>query len=278
MRTGYWGRGELISARRGWYSRRDSISVELVDKLCATYLHDWQYRSGNLKHSIHSPCVSTGRWSLALPSTRECAQTKRAEEVVVEMSLPAQAGRPRDEALTERVLSEVATHILSDGLPALRIEAIAQRAKTTKPAIYRRWPKRSDLILDAIERIYAVGELPDTGNLHGDLAAYVNYQPIVGGADGATLQNFAYTVLSPEVLPGFIARFGKARRELGAQILMHWVGQGALPKNLDADLVLDSLLGVLVFRNLLLGKPVTPAEYDQLVGSLISNPPVKAGA
>ncbi|KUF07084.1 hypothetical protein AUL38_01925 [Leucobacter sp. G161] len=176
------------------------------------------------------------------------------------------------------MLSEVATHILSDGLPALRIEAIAQRAKTTKPAIYRRWPKRSDLILDAIERIYAVGDLPDTGNLHGDLAAYVNYQPIVGGADGATLQNFAYTVLSPEVLPGFIARFGQARRELGAQILMHWVGQGALPKNLDADLVLDSLLGVLVFRNLLLGKPVTPAEYDQLVGSLISNPPVKAGA
>ncbi len=203
---------------------------------------------------------------------------KHAEEVVVEMSLPAQAGRPRDEALTERVLSEVATHILSDGLPALRIEAIAQRAKTTKPAIYRRWPKRADLILDAIERIYAVGELPDTGDLHGDLAAYVNYQPVVGGADGATLQNFAYTVLSPEVLPGFIARFGKARRELGAEILTHWVERGALPRNLDVDLVLDSVLGVLVFRNLLLGKPVSPAEYDQLLGSLILNPPVTTRA
>lgn len=192
------------------------------------------------------------------------------------MSLPLPAGRPRDGELTERVLTEVVDHILREGLPAFRIETIAQRALTTKPAIYRRWPNRIDLILDAIDRILSGGTVPDTGDLLTDLQEYAaltpygNEQPL----DSGSARNFFCTVLNPEVLPRFMDRFGHERREVGLRVLDNWVSRGVLPEDLDGTLFLDTLLGVTVYRSLMTGETVPPEQYEQLLVALVDHPPV----
>jgi AcrR family transcriptional regulator len=56
------------------------------------------------------------------------------------------------------------------GYDALTIEAVAERAQTGKASIYRRWPNKFELSLDAIEtHLPSVGTVPDTGTVRGDL-------------------------------------------------------------------------------------------------------------
>jgi AcrR family transcriptional regulator len=50
------------------------------------------------------------------------------------------------------------------------MEAVAARAGTSKPVIYRRWSNRAELVLAAWRRqVPAVVEVPDTGALRSDL-------------------------------------------------------------------------------------------------------------
>lgn len=57
------------------------------------------------------------------------------------------------------------------GYTRFTIEAVAARAETSKPVIYRRWPNRAELVLAAWEHSAPIPprELPDTGSLRADL-------------------------------------------------------------------------------------------------------------
>ncbi|MEB4615366.1 TetR-like C-terminal domain-containing protein [Leucobacter sp. M11] len=191
------------------------------------------------------------------------------------MSSPIPTGRPRDTELTERVLTEVAKHILGEGLPSFRIETIAQRALTTKPAIYRRWPNRADLILDSIGRILPQQSPPSSGDLLTDLKHYV--VPIQASdthaGDATATKNLICAVVNPEILPSYMERFGNDRRRVGMELLQHWIEQGALPADLDRGLFLDALLGLTMHRSLIGGGLVHDAEYDALLGALRAAPP-----
>jgi len=55
------------------------------------------------------------------------------------------------------------------GYAGLSVDAIAQRAGTSKPAIYRRWPSKAHLVHEAVFPLSDATELPDTGSLAGDV-------------------------------------------------------------------------------------------------------------
>src|SRR5262249_15200271 len=59
------------------------------------------------------------------------------------------------------------------GYPGLLVSAIAERAGTSKPAIYRRWPSKAHLVHDAVFPISAATAIPDTGSLPEDLREMV---------------------------------------------------------------------------------------------------------
>lgn len=60
--------------------------------------------------------------------------------------------------------------LASQGYDALTIERVADRAQTGKASIYRRWPNKLELALDAIEtHMPSMGVTPDTGSVRGDL-------------------------------------------------------------------------------------------------------------
>src|ERR1700759_3055102 len=82
----------------------------------------------------------------------------------------APRGRPRSEKAQNAVL-EVATDLLLDqGLPAVSMDAIAARAGVSKATIYRWWPTKESLALDALFHDWAgVPAVNDTGSLRSDL-------------------------------------------------------------------------------------------------------------
>ncbi len=82
-------------------------------------------------------------------------------------------GRPRDPRIDAAVLRATVELLAETGYSGLLVAAIAQRAGTSKPAIYRRWPSKAHLVHEAVFPIGAATALPDTGSLPDDLREMV---------------------------------------------------------------------------------------------------------
>jgi AcrR family transcriptional regulator len=82
-------------------------------------------------------------------------------------------GRPRDPRIDAAVLRATVALLAETGYPGLLVSAIAERAGTSKPAIYRRWPSKAHLVHEAVFPIGAATAIPDTGSLPEDLREMV---------------------------------------------------------------------------------------------------------
>ncbi|MCV7378161.1 TetR family transcriptional regulator [Mycobacterium alsense] len=82
-------------------------------------------------------------------------------------------GRPRDPRIDGAVLRATVELLAETGYSGLSVAAIAARAGTSKPAIYRRWPGKAHLVHEAVFPIGAATEIPDTGSLPEDLREMV---------------------------------------------------------------------------------------------------------
>lgn len=72
-------------------------------------------------------------------------------------------GRPRNPRIDAAVLSATVEMLAETGYPGLLVSAIAERAGTSKPAIYRRWPSKAHLVHEAVFPIGAGTAIPDGG-------------------------------------------------------------------------------------------------------------------
>jgi AcrR family transcriptional regulator len=82
-------------------------------------------------------------------------------------------GRPRDKRIDGAVLTATVALLAETGYAELSMDAIARRAGTSKPAIYRRWPGKAHLVHEAVFPITEATALPDTGSLAGDVREMV---------------------------------------------------------------------------------------------------------
>jgi AcrR family transcriptional regulator len=82
-------------------------------------------------------------------------------------------GRPRDPRIDSAVLRSTVELLGETGYAELSVDAIARRAGTSKPAIYRRWPSKAHLVHEAVFPIDDAMSLPDTGSLAGDVREMV---------------------------------------------------------------------------------------------------------
>jgi AcrR family transcriptional regulator len=106
-------------------------------------------------------------------------------------------GRPRDRRIDRAVLDATAELLVEVGYAELTIAAVAERARTTKPAIYRRWTGKAQLVHEAAfpsdaDRV----QVPATGSLESDLRAMVR----------ACVEVFAHPV-ARAAIPGLVAEF-----------------------------------------------------------------------
>jgi AcrR family transcriptional regulator len=78
--------------------------------------------------------------------------------------------RRRGDALVDAILDAAMSELATHGYDALSIERVAEIAQTGKASIYRRWPTKLELALDAVEaHMPSLGVTPDTGSVRGDL-------------------------------------------------------------------------------------------------------------
>ena len=87
--------------------------------------------------------------------------------------MTTEIGRPRDKRIDGAVLSATVELLGETGYAELTVDAIARRAGTSKPAIYRRWPGKAHVVHEAVFPLSSATELPDTGSLPGDVREMV---------------------------------------------------------------------------------------------------------
>jgi len=73
-------------------------------------------------------------------------------------------------AHTRAVVLEATVAILADsGFERLTVEAVAERSGVARSTIYRNWPERSQLLIDAFKSMCAFPEIPDLGSMEAEL-------------------------------------------------------------------------------------------------------------
>ncbi|MFI6498373.1 TetR/AcrR family transcriptional regulator [Nonomuraea typhae] len=80
--------------------------------------------------------------------------------------------RRRGAALHAAILQATLDELAEVGYAKLTMERVAERARTGKASLYRRWPTRIELVVAAVYSIMpTVSDAPDTGSLRGDMLA-----------------------------------------------------------------------------------------------------------
>jgi AcrR family transcriptional regulator len=195
--------------------------------------------------------------------------------VVVRLSDPpprgARVGRPRDPQIEPAVLEATLTVLGESGYGRLTLEEVARRAGTTKPAIYRRWSGRQELVLAALAARLGDLRAPDTGCTLCDLdeslklfvAAFRRMPPDVIGP------LFADCAGDRELRAGFMRTLFEPPRAAVKETLDRAYARGDLRDGVDRELVLD-LIGSFVHYRALFGHAHTSAaEIERAVEALL---------
>ena len=80
--------------------------------------------------------------------------------------------RPRSDEARRKALEATRDLIVDNGVINLTIEDVAARSGVAKTTIYRHWPERTSLIVDAVNAMFEHLRTPDTGSLRGDLESF----------------------------------------------------------------------------------------------------------
>jgi AcrR family transcriptional regulator len=98
---------------------------------------------------------------------------------------PRGRGRPRDEAIDERVLAATLALLAEEGYAATTMTAVARRAGVGTPALYRRWSSRTELVENAVFPGFPDLVVEPTGDLRADVQRYVDAYCAVFAAPAA---------------------------------------------------------------------------------------------
>jgi AcrR family transcriptional regulator len=163
-------------------------------------------------------------------------------------------GRPRSEQARQAILYSTLKLLQHTGFPDLTIEAIAAEAGVGKTTVYRWWPTKGALVVDAFASSaeHAL-HFPDTGSVYRDMSLQMNqFLGILRTRRGRIVAALLGAGQSdPELLEAFRDRFLRPRRQEAYKTLRRGIERGELPKRLDLDLVLDILYGAIYMRFLI---------------------------
>jgi len=185
----------------------------------------------------------------------------------------AQRGRPRSQEADRAILTATVELLADRGLAAMSIEEVAARAGVGKTTIYRRWPSKGLLALDAFVRSFREEQpLPDTGTLRGDLlAALTAYvRAVTQTPMGAMLTSLiAEAQHDPELRGAWRDRVIEPLRSQHRIMLERAVARGEIPASVDAEVVLDLFFGAAEHRLLLGHLPMTDAFIGTVVDVIL---------
>jgi AcrR family transcriptional regulator len=163
-------------------------------------------------------------------------------------------GRPRSERAQQAILAAASDLLYEQGVSAMNVAVVAERAGVSKATIYRWWPSKELLALDAFatdwETLSPV-QSPDTGSLRGDLHERfrIFWRLLRARPLGRVLSGLvAHAQGDPAFAELYRERFLEPRRAATREIFERAIARGEIPADSDLEVALDLLYGALLHR------------------------------
>jgi AcrR family transcriptional regulator len=180
----------------------------------------------------------------------------------------------RSEEARQAVLEAADDLLVERGFAGVTIEGIAARAGVAKQTIYRWWPSKVDILMDAfVDDMFQHLTPPDRGDLERELRTHLSRLArfLTASDPGAVFRALAGLAQhDPEVAARFRADCLGRQRALDRLPLERAVARGDLSAQTDIELAVDQLVGPIYYRVLVTGQPVPRAFTDTLVDRFLT--------
>jgi AcrR family transcriptional regulator len=162
-------------------------------------------------------------------------------------------GRPRSETARKAILRAASELLLERGLNSISMDAVAERAGTGKATIYRWWPSKELLALDALFSEWESTQPPtrDTGALSGDLLTLMLpwARQLAAKPYGRLIAAFVTKAQGDAAFAEeYRARFIEPRRAPARVIFARAMARGEIPPETDTEAAADLLYGPFYHR------------------------------
>jgi AcrR family transcriptional regulator len=176
------------------------------------------------------------------------------------------AGRPRSEEAHRAILDATLELLVEVGFSALTVEGVATRAGVGKATIYRRWPSKLPLVIEAFRELPRLEEV-DTGSLVEDLKKMLRsyLQLFYSTPLGAVLPSLAGERAHDPQLSELFDPVIKGRRQPLVRAFERAVERGEVPPELDLELAADLVVGPIAVRLFFTGGKVSPRMVGPMV-------------
>jgi len=186
---------------------------------------------------------------------------------------PVRPGRKRSEESRLAILTAAFELAAELGYSRLTVEGIATRSGAGKQTIYRWWPSKADVLLDALATkadLYV--PIPDEGTYAEDLRGFLTASFALGRERpvvDALRALMAQAQIDPEFGERFRATFLQRRRDALRVILDRARTRGELPPGASPDTIADIVFGTIWYRMLATDRALDEQLADELVTTLV---------
>jgi AcrR family transcriptional regulator len=197
------------------------------------------------------------------------------------------SGRRLDSSRDGAILRAALEGLAESGYDRLTMDDIAARAHAGKGALYRRWPSKAALVVDALVAWRAeTGPtvLPDTGSLRGDIEAMVAAIPDFDDADRRQLSvliGLATAASRDPELAAALSDYLDGPRGVLQEMLERAVARGEISPHRDLSLMPDIVVGLNILRTLIGEVPdrdFVRRVYEEVIYPLVTAPATTAPA
>ncbi len=172
-------------------------------------------------------------------------------------------GRPRNPRTQQRILNAAADLVLEQGFKALSMDAIAGRAGVGRMTVYRRWPNKAAIVMDAFfarmdPNIPFRTDKSYIDSIRLQLRAIAK---AYRGKNGELMRTLlAEAQFDPELATAIRERWVMPRRKIGVPYLEQGIRDGFLRPDLDPNVMIDLLYAPL-YLQLLMGTSTLSDGY-----------------
>ena len=188
------------------------------------------------------------------------------------MTDQSRPGRKRSEQSRLAILAATLELVAEAGYGALTIEGIAARSGVGKQTIYRWWPSKADVLLDALATKADLQiPIPDEGSFRTDLTQFLG-RTFELGEKSPVADTLRALMAQAQIDPEFGKRFREdflfRRRDALGQIVDRARERGELPAGVGSGTVIDVVFGTLWYRLLATREPIGRDLAEELVALL----------
>jgi AcrR family transcriptional regulator len=176
-------------------------------------------------------------------------------------------GRPRSEKVHQAILAAALEEVFAVGFRALGTDSIAARAGVGKTAIYRRWPNKAAVVMDAfLAQVGPSTNFPRTTRAIDSMQMQLRAQAKVfrGRYGGLVKALLGEAQFDPELAEAFRKRWTLPRRQLAKQVFEEAIEQGDLRSDIDIEAAIDMLYAPIYYRLQIGTGPLSDAYIDEI--------------